>query len=265
MKVIYADGTPGDLPDLPWLSIIEPVPGPITQAFGVRSITGILHKGEDRAPGKGPPIHAVRGGRVSFLRTGSWPHYGPLPADYKGVDTSYGGYGNQITLDHERTVQSHYAHLSATLVNEGDYVVEGTVIGYVGSTGISTGDHLHYEMRFTDDTRFDPEPYYTKPPEEDDMAEFTDYEKAALHRLAALEIDGKTFAPGTPGRTALIKIMDAYHALPDDASRQRFDKRVTALVRTLGLDQDGINALPTPRYGTLKPWTKDLQERVQEP
>ena len=257
MKVIYADGTPGDLPDLPWLSIIEPVPGPITQAFGVRSITGILHKGEDRAPGKGPPIHAVRGGRVSFLRTGSWPHYGPLPADYKGVDTSYGGYGNQITLDHERTVQSHYAHLSATLVNEGDYVVEGTVIGYVGSTGISTGDHLHYEMRFTDDTRFDPEPYYTKPPEEDDM---TDEQKAALDWLVAWRgaLAPYAFAAEDAGFTAA-----------NDGPRRdgvnRGIEALTELLEVLQLDKDAINALPWAKSATLRAWVKDLRERVQEP
>lgn len=100
MKVINADGTPGELPDIPWLSIIEPVPGPITQAFGVRSVTGILHRGEDRAPGYRIPIHAVLQGRVSLTYT--------LGRDMPGLesDGSPGGYGNQVTIDHERTVQS---------------------------------------------------------------------------------------------------------------------------------------------------------------
>ena len=176
MKVIYPGGDIGELPDLPWLSIIEPVPGPITQAFAVTSVTGIKHRGEDRAPGHRIPTHAVLGGRVSFVRTGSWSHYGPIPDDYAGIDTSYGGYGNQVTLDHDRTVQSHYGHFDEIVVQEGQYVRQGDVLGYIGSTGISTGDHLHYEMRFTDETRFDPEPYYTKPVEE----ELTDDERAAL-------------------------------------------------------------------------------------
>lgn len=181
MKVIYTNGTVGELPDLPWLSIIEPVAGPITQAFAVTSVTGIKHRGEDRAPGAGIPIHAVLGGRVSFVRTGSWNHYGPIPADYKGVDTSYGGYGNQVTLDHDRTVQSHYGHFDSIVVAEGQYIKQGDLLGYVGSTGISTGPHLHYELRFTDGTRFDPQPYYSKPPED----EMTDDERAALAWLVA--------------------------------------------------------------------------------
>jgi len=181
VKVIYDDGTPGELPDLPWLRIIEPVPGPITQEFGVLSVTKILHRGEDRAPGLRFPVYSVLNGRTSFVRKGSWPWYGPLPykngvLDGTKVDLSHGGYGNQVTIDHERTVQSHYGHFAEIVVAEGDYVAQGQLVGYVGSTGISTGPHLHYELRFTDGTRFDPEPYYTKPPED----EMTDEEKAAL-------------------------------------------------------------------------------------
>lgn len=244
MKVIYADGTPGELPDIAWLSIIEPVPGPITQAFGVRSVTGIWHRGEDRAPGAGTPIHAVLGARVSFVRTGSWNHYGPIPPDYAGIDTSYGGYGNQVTLDHDRTVQSHYGHFDSIVVQEGQYVRQGDVLGYIGSTGISTGPHLHYELRFTDGTRFDPQPYYSKPPiQEDDLAGFTDEEKKALHELAALHLDGLTFAPGPPGRSLLIAQMDQFRDLKTDAGRGR------AIVRAKEAVQRWARPYPTATTG----------------
>lgn len=218
MKVIYADGTPGELPDIAWLRIIEPVPGPITQAFGIVSVTGILHRGEDRAPGAGTPIKAVLGGIVRATYT-----YGH---DVPGLasDGSPGGYGNQVTIDHERTVQSHYGHIreGGVLVSAGNVVQQGDIIGYIGSTGISTGPHLHYELRFVDGTRFDPEPYYSKPPiQEDDLAGFTDEEKRALHELAALHLDGKTFAPGPPGRSLLIAQMDAFRDLKTDAGRDR--------------------------------------------
>lgn len=180
MRVIYPDGTTGELPDIPWLAITLPVGGAITQRFAVRSVTGIIHRGEDRAPGYGTPIQAVLGGVVRSTYT-----YGrDVPG--LGSDGSPGGYGNQITIDHERTVQSHYAHLreGGVLVRAGDVVTQGQVIGYVGSTGISTGPHLHYELRYTDGTRFDPEPYYTRPaPIEED--ELTDDEKAALAWLVA--------------------------------------------------------------------------------
>lgn len=197
MKVIYADGTPGELPDIPWLSIIEPVPGPITQAFGVVSVTGILHRGEDRAPGMGIPIKAVLGGIVRSTY--------PYGRDVPGLesDGSPGGYGNQVTIDHERTVQSHYGHIreGGVLVKAGDVVKTGDVIGYIGSTGISTGPHLHYELRFTDGTRFDPQPYYTKPPEEEEL---TDDEKAALAWLVENKgaLSPYVLAAGRSGFTA---------------------------------------------------------------
>jgi murein DD-endopeptidase MepM/ murein hydrolase activator NlpD len=92
-----------------------------------------LHAGTDFAAGGGTPIHAAAGGRV--VQTG-W----------------YGGYGNYTCISHGnrdgRSFSTCYGHQSKILVYEGEYVRRGEVIGRVGTTGASTGFHLHFETRF---------------------------------------------------------------------------------------------------------------------
>ena len=68
---------------------------------------------------------------------------------------SSGGYGNLVEIEHPNGIVSRYAHLSQVLVTQGQQVAAGSVIGLVGSTGRSTGPHLHYETR-TDGTAQDP-------------------------------------------------------------------------------------------------------------
>jgi len=58
-----------------------------------------------------------------------------------------GEYGNSVTLDHGNQVRSIYGHLSKVLVKSGDHVTKGQVLGLAGSTGRSTGTHLHYEVQ----------------------------------------------------------------------------------------------------------------------
>ncbi len=86
------------------------------------------HEGLDLRAPKGAPIHSISSGRVVFAGR-------------------YLGYGNLIVVRHTESLTSHYGHCSKILVKVGDTVHAGTLIGEVGSTGISTGAHLHFELR----------------------------------------------------------------------------------------------------------------------
>jgi murein DD-endopeptidase MepM/ murein hydrolase activator NlpD len=92
------------------------------------------HSGLDfRAP-NGTAVHAVAPGTV-------------IEAGYNG------GYGRMVEIDHGFGITTRYAHLSSITLKEGDRVEKGAVLGHVGSTGRSTGPHLHYEVRIDDDAR----------------------------------------------------------------------------------------------------------------
>ncbi|EKP0310224.1 M23 family metallopeptidase [Aeromonas veronii] len=88
------------------------------------------HNGVDLAAKEGSPIMTVYQGRVSFI----------------GVK---GGYGKLMIIDHGKGLETAYGHMSRfnTKLKVGDYVNQGALIGYVGSTGLATGPHLHYEVR----------------------------------------------------------------------------------------------------------------------
>lgn len=272
------------VPDLVGLSLVPVVEGAprVTQAFGVRSITGIVHRGVDLGIPEGTPVRAAATGRVTFARSDSWPWHGALPANYAGVDTSYGGYGNHVVIAHgpredaaqvSWEISTMYAHLSRPVVDEGQLVSAGQVIGYSDSTGISTGDHLHWELRRGWD-RLDPTPYIGG--EADEMAEFSDAERAALHEVAEAQIHGQTFYAGSPGRALLIRLMDSFRDLELDGgepapkagtlrrAQDRVLRRLAELIEALGLSREGIAALPEPKYTTLKRLLVDLQERAQE-
>jgi murein DD-endopeptidase MepM/ murein hydrolase activator NlpD len=109
----------------------QPVPGPITSNYGLRMhpILGYsrMHRGLDFRASYGTPIVAAADGRVS--RSG-WA----------------GGYGRQVRISHASGLSTSYSHMSRISVSPGASVRRGQVIGYVGSTGLSTGPHLHYEM-----------------------------------------------------------------------------------------------------------------------
>lgn len=106
--------------------LIWPVSGPITSPFGMR--WGSLHPGIDIGVPMGTPIRAAAAGHVVL-------------ASYDG------GYGNLVVIDHGNSLATAYAHQSAMAVTVGQFVEQGQVIGYVGSTGFSTGPHLHFEVR----------------------------------------------------------------------------------------------------------------------
>lgn len=114
-----------------------PLKGNITSTYGWRS-SG-FHHGLDIAGDLGDPVKASTGGVVSF--TG-----------YMGL------YGNTVIIDHTGGMQTLYAHLQTIKVKSGDRVMRGNVIASVGSTGRSTGPHLHFEIRRGSE-RFDPLAY----------------------------------------------------------------------------------------------------------
>lgn len=108
-----------------------PVAGRISSTFGMRRhpLLGFLrmHKGLDLAAPYGTPIYAPIEGRVALAGRNR-------------------GYGNFVKLDHAAGISSGYGHMSRIAVSPGQSVARGQVIGYVGSTGLSTGPHLHWEV-----------------------------------------------------------------------------------------------------------------------
>ena len=106
----------------------------ITSAFGMRKhpVLGYnrMHEGVDMAAPQGTPIYAAKSGKVTT--------------------TSYqaGGAGNYVVINHGDGFTSIYMHMTRYIVSSGQYVNAGQVIGYVGSTGISTGPHLHFGIAY---------------------------------------------------------------------------------------------------------------------
>lgn len=111
------------------INLIRPISGTITSRFGERSSIRVSnHTGLDIAAPRGTPIKAAASGTVTFSgRNGS--------------------YGYMIAISHGNGVQTYYGHCSQLYVTAGTYVNQGDVIAAVGSTGNSTGNHLHLEIR----------------------------------------------------------------------------------------------------------------------
>ena len=109
------------------VSFIEPVQGIITSRFGLRPRDN--HKGLDIANSSGTPIMAAAAGTVTYAQYNT------------------GGYGNLVIISHGNGVQTYYGHNSKLYVTVGQTVSQGQVISAMGSTGISTGPHLHWEVR----------------------------------------------------------------------------------------------------------------------
>lgn len=129
------DDAPKTVAERPTVSIPSLTPvndARMTSGFGMRNhpVRGgrRAHKGVDLAAPTGTPVYATADGIVDLARWGR-------------------GYGLYIKLDHGADLETRYAHLSRLAVAPGDRVEKGEVIGYVGSTGWSTGPHLHYEVR----------------------------------------------------------------------------------------------------------------------
>ena len=107
--------------------LIWPVNGPLTSLFGKRN--GRKHEGIDISAPKGTPVYAAAEGEVVFS------DWGPT------------GYGKMIIIKHKHHLTTIYAHNSKLIAKKGSRVKQGQKISLVGSTGRSTGPHLHFEVR----------------------------------------------------------------------------------------------------------------------
>ena len=144
---------------------MEPVKGTsFTSGFGVRSDpfrgSRAMHAGIDLAGPLGTPIYATADGIVG---RSEWAN----------------GYGNLVELNHGRGIQTRYGHLSKSLVAAGQRVKRGDMIAMMGSTGRSTGSHLHYEVRI-DGTPVNPVPFMQS----------SNYLPSVQRRAAAVAVGG---------------------------------------------------------------------------
>ena len=108
---------------------IWPAKGVVSSPYGLRWGGSDFHPGIDIANDMGTPIRATADGVVSIAGWNS------------------GGYGNMVDIDHGNGVMTRYGHASYVVVSAGQQVKRGQIIAYMGSTGFSTGPHVHYEVR----------------------------------------------------------------------------------------------------------------------
>jgi murein DD-endopeptidase MepM/ murein hydrolase activator NlpD len=124
----------GSLEVASYVPTLWPIMGPITSSFGQREDPilgngeGEFHTGIDISAPNGMPIRATGDGIVQLAEMSN-------------------GYGREVVIDHGHGVETVYGHMSGFACIEGQTVVRGQVIGYVGHSGRTTGSHLHYEVR----------------------------------------------------------------------------------------------------------------------
>lgn len=173
----------GDLVDG---TLVVPVPGKITSPFSnrINPVTGLaeLHSGLDIGAAQGTPIRAAKAGAVIYAA--------PM-----------GTAGNAIILQHDN-LETRYYHLSVIGVTAGQTVGAGDVIGQVGSTGRSTGPHLHFEVRVGDQP-VNPLAYFGKP-------EFEIPEAISYRPLEAEKVKNWLASRGSSmAQTELLQMIDA--------------------------------------------------------
>lgn len=151
-------GAPATIIQQPTISVPSRMPldgGRMSSGYGMRDHPVLRqrrrHSGVDIAAPTGTPIYATADGIV-------------------GRADRFSSYGLFISIDHGAELETRYAHLSRLAVAAGDRVQKGEVIGYVGSTGRSTGPHLHYEVR-VDGVAVNPIPYMVETETQTRMAE----------------------------------------------------------------------------------------------
>jgi murein DD-endopeptidase MepM/ murein hydrolase activator NlpD len=128
-------GSLGGIVNVAYAPSVWPVQGIVTSSFGARldpfNGEGAFHTGIDIATSVGEAVRAPADGTVIKAGMGT-------------------GYGREVIVDHGNGVETLYAHLSGFAVTTGQDVSRGDILGYVGSSGHSTGPHLHYEVRIHD-------------------------------------------------------------------------------------------------------------------
>ena len=124
LGTVVAQGMPGGTTPVIW-----PARGDVSSPYGMRWNGSDFHPGIDIANDMGTPIVATADGVVT---TAGW---------------NDGGYGNMVDIDHGNGIMTRYGHAMQVAVSAGQHVRRGQVIAYMGSTGYSTGPHLHYEVR----------------------------------------------------------------------------------------------------------------------
>ncbi|KLI64655.1 M23 family metallopeptidase [Aurantiacibacter marinus] len=149
----------GDVQAPPRISVSVPSRMPVdgvtlTSGFGMRDHPILRrrarHNGVDLAAPTGTPVYATADGVVEMAQR-------------------YSSYGNYVQIGHGGDIETRYAHLSSYTVSAGEEVRMGDLIGYVGSTGRSTGPHLHYEVRVANEA-VNPIPYMVAQLEADEAA-----------------------------------------------------------------------------------------------
>jgi len=128
-----ADSLFAHVAELETTPTIMPTPGFLSSRFASIRYHPILHK---NLPHEGIDIRAAYGTRIV------------APAEGRVIKVGWeNGYGLMVVLDHGRGLETRYAHMSSTAARVGQVVRRGDLLGFVGSTGLSTGPHLHYEVR----------------------------------------------------------------------------------------------------------------------
>ena len=126
-----------------YLACLPVTGGTITSRFGIsESVRDHVHKGIDIGASYGTPIKVVADGTVTYAG-------------------SYGGYGNIVIVDHGNGIETYYGHCSKILTSKGAEVKAEETIALVGSTGNSTGNHCHFEIR-VNGTQVNPQKYLYK-------------------------------------------------------------------------------------------------------
>ena len=121
----------------------------ITSPYGFRELINPFTGGQIESIHKGLDILGTHKARIVSIAKGRVvEHYPPPNSYYKGHEIL----GGMIKIDHGNGWSSVYGHLSSTYVKEGDYILEGSIIGRQGNTGQSFGSHLHFELQYNNIT-----------------------------------------------------------------------------------------------------------------